>query len=412
LALDDLTWMASAMARDAWHQLLQSGSLDSPTRALIGVDPEQRRRRLELLITQHSLLKAATSKFPDPENWFWTKTLLEQSSDHWCATETAMDFPDRAIVIDGCCGAGADAIAISRRGCEVTAIDVSPVACALAQSNALAQGRSIAITESELQRWMDAQLQGSLAESYWHLDPDRRATGSRSTSTEMFQPPWSWIQSVVPRMRGASIKVAPATTRPEMNESLVSPECIRYLSRERSVRQQRWLWGIDRWPRGSVVVSVMKDGQWYHEIFLENDGQARLHPSFFPPTQLANYVGDYDPAIRAARREGSFAARIDCQLLDGEGGFLTADSPRNHPMTRWFRVVDVLTVDEKKLKAYARTHPSSSWELKSRGVKLDLDKLQQKLVTTKSSPEKRTVIFGKIHGRAQAIVAIACPSDA
>lgn len=390
----DYEWLSSDKAIQTWEMMHSTGNglLVLKNELLPSAD----RKRMEALLKdQWSLSQVARSKFLDPQHWFWTRTLLEQSSDAWCAEETARDFPADARVVDVCCGAGADTLALAARCDAVRAIDLSPTSVALMKANAKLQGRCIDV------RCESAEELRLQSPEYLHIDPDRRTTGKRVTAIEGLQPCWAVVRSLIANSRGASVKVAPATDWSELDDA---PDVVRFLSRDRSVRQQRWLWGIDRWPVGSIVVSVHMRDQWVHEVFEQNnENESSVNRRC--AQEPGAYIADYDPAIRAARVSASFASRLGCQMLDSAGGYLTAEHCVPHGMVRWFRVLDVLSMDSKKLRAYARSAQVGAWELKSRGVTVDLDKVRKELSIAADSSKLCTLLFSKIAGRAQVIAA-------
>ncbi len=108
-------------------------------------------------------------------NWRWTRILLEQSSDYWCAQETALDFPNGIPVVDVCCGAGADSIALSC-GRSVTSVDLDPVAAQLTDLNSVLHQCSLTV------QCKDANDLALPEDAYLHIDPDRRQGGGRVTS--------------------------------------------------------------------------------------------------------------------------------------------------------------------------------------------------------------------------------------
>ncbi|MFN7289941.1 MAG: class I SAM-dependent methyltransferase [Pirellula sp.] len=390
----DYEWLGSEQAIPIWKKM-HSANFGLEVLASELAHLVDRKRYETLLNEQWALSQVAKTKFPSPQSWFWTRTLLEQSSDAWCAEETAKDFPTDATIVDVCCGAGADTLAIAARCDAVRAIDLSSISVALLRANANLQGRRIDV---RCQLAEELQLQST---EYLHIDPDRRTSGKRITAIEGLQPSWSVISRLIDSSRGASIKVAPATDWSELDDA---PDTVRFLSRDRSVRQQRWLWGLDRWPKGSIVVSVHTRDEWSHEAFDQNN-ENEPNVNTFCAQEPGAYVADYDPAIRAARVSPSFAARIGCKMLDSAGGYFTAEHCVPHGMVRWFRVLDVLSMDSKKLRAYARTAHVGSWELKSRGVTVDLDKVRKELPIAPDSRKSCTFLFSKIAGRPRVIAA-------
>lgn len=388
----DYEWLASEQAIALWKMMHSTGH---GLEVLAGelVHRVDKKRCETLLKEQWELSHVAKTKFPDHLQWFWTRTLLEQASDAWCAEETAKDFPSHSNIVDVCSGAGADTLALAACGHVVRAIDQSPISVALLNANAKLHGQGV---EARCESAETLQLQSP---EYLHIDPDRRTTGKRITAIEGLQPIWAVVRSLIASSKGASIKVAPAT---DWNELEDAPDVVRFLSRDRSVRQQRWLWRLDRWPDRSIVVSAHSRGEWVHEVFQQGDQNALLEGPCCAK-EPGIYVADYDPAIRAARVSAVFASRIGCKMLDSAGGYFTADHCVPHGMVRWFRVLNVLSMDSKKLRAYARSANVGTWELKSRGVTIDLDKVRRELQTTPSSSRSCTLLFSKISGRPRVI---------
>lgn len=387
---EDCQWWTSATGQSIWNSILASPTFHP---APAGTDRATLRRRLDFFRLQRSFQASAKDKFPDPERWFWTRKLLEQSSDHWCATESAQDFPEGEFVADLCCGAGADAIALARRSKQVIACDCDPTALQLAALNA-------AMHDVNLTFVLDRAESIKLSRDSWiHIDPDRRAVGKRSTFQHAFAPEWKDVESMIDRCRGISIKVAPGTRY----EGDRQPPVVRFLSRQRSVRQQRWLWNLNRWPQNSIVISAMSREVWHHEIFANAECEAS---EFHPASEfgLLGYIGDYDPAIRAGGVSNPFAKRLGCTILF-ENGYLTASEPVEHPLVRWFKVLECTTLDRKKLAAYSRSVGVRAWELKSRGFDIDLDALRKQLRTDPSSDRTLTLLCTRVEGKNRGIIA-------
>lgn len=387
---EDCQWWTSANGQSVWTSLLASPAFQ-PTHA--GMDKSTLRRRLDFLRLQLSFQTSAKQKFPDPERWFWTRQLLEQSSDFWCATESAQDFPAGELVADLCCGAGADAIALARRSKQVLACDCDPHALQLAALNA-------AMHDLDLKFILNRAESVELSRDSWiHIDPDRCAAGKLATFQHAFAPEWKDVESMIDRCRGISIKVAPGTRY----EGDRHPPVVRFLSRQRSVRQQRWLWNLHRWPQDSIVVSAMSRESWHHEIFRRSECETSECLAG-REVELKNYIGDYDPAFRAGGVSAPFAERLGCNILF-ENGYLTSGAPIEHPLVRWFKVLELTSLDRKKLAAYSRSANVRTWELKSRGCDIDLDSLRKQLRTDPTSDRTLTLLCTRVEGKNRGIIA-------
>ena len=427
--VDDYRWLCSEVAKRYWSELglnaeCRSEVLLKKLRASLPI------QHAALLVEQLELQTLAKRKFADSPKWFWTKQLLEQSSDHETGMETASDFPSDSQVVDICCGAGADAIAIAERSCHVTAIDRCPIACELTRYNAKSHGFSIRVLDQS------AEETEVSADSFIHVDPDRRADGSRSSSLDRLSPSWETVLQLLGKCRGMSLKLAPGT-RVEWqglkHRTDRSPQAVRFLSKDGSVRQQRWYWGIDRWPNDSITASMRLNAPstlraskmavpmseqmaldtrwnstshgWFHETFLVSD--KRLNECLFTIAPK-DFVADYDPSIRAAEMSVRFAERYGWELIDSDSGYLTSKNPTTHPMVRWFKVLENLPLDTKRIKAYAKSLSVHTWELKSRGLEVDLNGLRRILPCDATSERTMTILCTKLGKSHRAIFCEEC----
>ncbi|HEX4415357.1 MAG TPA: hypothetical protein VH107_17115, partial [Lacipirellulaceae bacterium] len=157
--------------------------------------------RAHLLVLQAELRRRATAKFTHPEEMFFTRVGLEQSTDEWIAAYKANRF-NNLRVTDYCCGIGGDLSALATQS-EATGIDHNAVAAYFAHLNAKTDVRCDSVTAFELADY-DA----------WHIDPDRRPTGQRSTSFDHCDPDRTAIEQMLARNPNAAVKLAPATKLP------------------------------------------------------------------------------------------------------------------------------------------------------------------------------------------------------
>ncbi len=420
--VEDYRWLSTLEAQKIW-QSLSSEPTTKPDALLKRLRSHLPTNHASLLVEQFELLGLAKKKVAQSHLWFWTRQLLEQSSDFETAAETALDFQPGNRVWDICCGAGADSIALANRALIVQAVDRCPIACELTRHNARSQGLAINVFDRA------AEQTEIDSESYIHIDPDRRADGTRSSSLDRLSPGWDTIVSLLGRCRGMSLKLAPGT-RVDLNGLAQRverpPESVRFLAKDGSVRQQRWYWGLERWPAGSITASMHLNAPstrraeqfaasysnknahkttashgWFHETFLTGDVQS-MNPSNLA-TVPSNYVADYDPSIRAAELSSSFAKRYGWQLIDSGSGYLTSNETSVHPMVRWFSVEEVLPLDNKRIKSFARTANVRTWELKSRGLEVDLNALRKVLATEKNGETNMTILCTKLGNHHRAI---------
>ncbi len=402
--LDDYRWLVSDEGRRAWEMFLAQNA-QSDHRALPNTLRTHDRctaHQSRLLLEQRRLaLGPARRKFADPSQWFWTSQLVEQASDEFTAAETAKDFPSHSLIVDACCGAGSDAVALAKSTNRVTAVDQDSIACTLTRANSDSHGVPLRCISSPIE-----QLPAD-SEYYLHIDPDRRSHTSRTIHLDRMSPSWNQIAGWIGNYRGVSLKLAPGSRMPSEIPFGKSgpPSAMRWLSRDGSVRQQRWYWNIDRWPSNHRIVSVeQKNGSWHHEAFPSINAQ-ESNRALDARDALSNYIADQDPGLRAAECCNRLADGLGIQCVGNAMGYYHADRIVMHPFLRWFRVFDVLPADRKKLRAYTREHPVRSWELKSRNVDVDLDALRKDLIVNQDAEAQRTLLMTRIGERYVAIIA-------
>lgn len=420
--VEDYRWLSTMEAQKIWQSLIADPTTQ-PDALLKRLRSHLPTNHASLLVEQFELLGLAKRKVEQPHQWFWTRQLLEQSSDFETAADTALDFQPGNRVWDICCGAGADSVALANRGLTVQAVDRCPIACELTRHNARSHGLAINVFDRA------AEQTEIDPESYVHIDPDRRADGTRSSSLDRLSPGWDTIVRLLGRCRGMSLKLAPGT-RVDLNGLAQRverpPESVRFLAKDGSVRQQRWYWGLERWPAGSITASMHLNEPstrraeqfaashanakshntttshgWFHETFLT--GEVHSMTSYNLASSPSAYVADYDPSLRAAELSSSFAKRYGWRLIDSSSGYLTSNEASVHPMVRWFRVEEVLPLDNKRIKSFARAANVRTWELKSRGLEVDLNALRKVLPMEKKSEESMTILCTKLGSHHRAI---------
>ncbi len=363
---------------------------------------------------QEQLAIRSRFKVSNPQNWIWTRRLLEQSSDEWVAKMVADFFPNGDLVHDVCSGAGADSVALGRRG-PVRTLDLSPIACLLCKSNL----RSNYVE--------DFSIENNLAESLivsrddWiHIDPDRRSlgaigSGNRTTNAEVFMPPLEIVLRLISESRGGSVKVAPITQAEEAafsrcpaGSQLFQQMGKQFVSWGNSVRQQRWWWNIDRFPSDTTTVSIMKvKHEWYHWTFTEvSKASHNLFDRIVESIPInAKFIGDTDPAVRTAGAQLVLASERDCEVLGTEQGYFFAEETpsQSDPLIQWFAIEEVLPLDRKKLKQYLRSNNIGVLEIKIRDAQIIPEELRKemKLVGDKS----RTLLITRTGKKLIAVIA-------
>ncbi|MCY2973838.1 MAG: hypothetical protein NTW52_04130 [Planctomycetota bacterium] len=363
---------------------------------------------------QNKLARRALSKFSDPQNWAWTRRLLEQSSDQWVARMVADAYPVNALVHDVCSGAGGDSVALGLRG-PVRSLDLSPIACLLCESNL------------QSNRVKDFAVENNIAESLivshddWvHIDPDRRSlgtvgSGNRTTNAEYFMPPLEIVLRLISESHGGSIKVAPITQADETSFA----KCVtgnhlfhqmgkQFISWGNSVRQQRWWWNIDRFPSGTITISTMQTKDlWTHWTFEAIDRPSHEHFERITETIPANarFIGDTDPAVRAAEAQMILANQRDSEVLGSEQGYFFTEAipSSSDALIQWFEIEEILPLDRKRLRQYLRSNNIGVLEIKVRDAQIIPEVLRKEMKL--SGDKSRTLLITRTGKKLIAVIA-------
>ncbi|MCR4415284.1 MAG: class I SAM-dependent methyltransferase [Thermoguttaceae bacterium] len=389
LSLDDYRWLigpeaAKWLARAAADTRSLPARL-SRLRGSIGAE------RARLVLEQVELRARARAKFSQADRMFFTRVGLEQASDEWIAAYKARRFPSRQPVADLCCGLGGDLMALARRGPAIGA-ERDETTALLAAENVRAAGVEICRVERGWWTGGDAGLLATRGESgttivvaeatqcplaelaAWHIDPDRRPQGRRTTRVDRHEPDLPAIERLRSINPHAAIKLAPACQPPDAWR----PEAeLEWISRDRQCRQLvAWFGRLAEHPglrRATVLESRQPEASSRRSVV----GDAALEPPV--ADRLGRYVFDPDPAVVAAGLVGVVAARHALSAIAARAAYLTGDHPATDAALACFEVTDALPFDLKRLKSVLRARGIGRLEIKKRGVSEDPESLRRRL---------------------------------
>jgi hypothetical protein len=327
-------------------------------------------QRAHLVVEQLELRRRAAAKFSQAARMFFTRIGLEQATDEWVATYKARRFRDRQVA-DLCCGIGGDLMALAGQG-TAFGVDSNPVAAHFAANNAGATAHTSDAADVDLRDF-----------TAWHIDPDRRATGRRTTSLEYCQPNLAVIERLLTQLPHAAVKLAPATKVPGDWHDRCELE---WISRDRECRQQVAWHGHLALYAGSHRATVLKDRSPLRSGEGLGEGRivlrtltGRAHQPVPIAAALDRYIFDIDPAVLAANLKGVLAAEHNLSALAPGPTYLTGPRPIDDPALACFEVVDTLPLQLRKLAPYLRERNIGQLEIKKRGLDIDPEKLRHDL---------------------------------
>jgi hypothetical protein len=344
-----------------------------------------------LLMEQVKLRQRASAKFSQAHRMFFTRVGLEQATDEWVARYKASRFahlragasaPPR--VADLCCGIGGDLMALATQATAV-GIDRDPVAAHFAAINS---GTDVQTTDVAQFTLNDITA--------WHIDPDRRPGGRRTTSFDLCEPNRDVVERLLEKAPNGAVKLAPACEVPVE----WSAQCeLEWISRDRECRQ------LVAW-HGELANAP---GQHRATLVSSFDGSA-IRTIVGTPKQpvpivdkLDHFIFDIDPAVLAAKLKGVLAAGYNLGALSAGTTYLTGRQSVDDAALAAFEVDEVMPLRVRELAQHFRARNIGQLEIKKRGVDIDPEKLRKELRLRGNNAA--TLLITQVAGRPAAIVA-------
>ena len=386
IPLEDYRWLISEAA-NKWLNYAGSAEQDLVRLTqLLRKDLSQ--SRAHLVLQQVDLRRRAGAKFSSANEMFFTPTSLEQATDEHVANYKALKFSDFEAVADLCCGIGGDLLALGRQS-NATGVEAGAEVSLFAEENCRRQGiRNIRVCCGDATQFPLESV------GAWHIDPDRRPTGARTSQLEFGSPDLRAIARMLRCQDTAAIKMAAAATFPAELDVAISSEWIQ--SRGECRQQVAWL---GEFADDCRVSATLIDAQGVSVSFRGDLAEKPM---------VAHQIGSfcYEPAaaVIAARLTDALAAHCNCQRLAHQIAYLTSDKEVHHPMLTKFQVIDCLPFDQKQLRGYFRQHGIRHLEVKKRGVSCHPAQLQKQLAA-KQGDAAATLIIAPHRQSTIAIVA-------
>lgn len=333
-------------------------------------------------LTLRDLRARAVSKFQRAEHLWFDPKGLEQATAEPVANYKAQRFS--GAVADYCCGIGADAIALAKRGCEVTAVDIVPANCLRTLWNAEVYdvANRVAVVAADIATQTDRT--GLL-----HIDPDRRPlAGKRVLRVEDCVPGLDTLRALAQQFAGGAIKLSPASNWggkfDDVEIELISlhGEC-----------KEATIWFGDLRHQESYRATALPSGETLAADPLSvwtNVGE------------IGKYVFDPDPAIVRAGLIDVLAERLNLRRLDEAEEYLTGDDWVESPFVQTFEVIENLPNNDREIRAAFRRTMFGEVEIKCRHIRIDVEAVRRKLPLEGKGPA--TLIFTRQNGRSKAVL--------
>ncbi len=384
--LEDCAWLVSPAGQSQLELAADRSPL--PPAAIRSLRQKIGNNRTHLVLEQLELRRRARPKFSQAQRMFFSERLLEQSTEDLIADYKARRFPAGARIADLCTGIGGDLMGLARRGWTV-AIDRNPLAIRLARANCEAVGVAAAgfvmadATQTNLSRF-DA----------WHIDPDRRSGGGRSSRPELSDPGTDALEKLLEQQPSAAMKLAPAAVLPEQWRQLAELE---WVGTRRECRQQIAFFGSLARTPGRHTATVLDHAGVAFSFTGTPDQEPEVDET------AGSFVYEPHAALLASHLAGHFAMEHGLRALARRVAYYTSNRRISTPLAAGFEVIDVLPLDRRRLKQTLRSKGIGQLEVKVRGVPIDPQVLAKQLRGPGS--ESATVLIASLKRGVTAVLA-------
>lgn len=307
----------------------------------------------------------ARRKAMDKLDTGWVSALLadqagvEMASSARSARYKAQRFAgvlgEGATVADLCCGIGADAWGLQGSGLDVVGVDSD-------------EGRTVMFAHNLPGCGVicgDALADCPTAVAF-HLDPARRVGRTRVLALDDFLPgPPVW-DAVIERMGNGAIKLNPGV------DAYALPVGEVEILSEPDGLTQAVLWVGSMAGEVSRRATMLGDGG-----VLATLGGEPERPE--DSTAIGSYIGTLDPCLERADLVGVFLDEVGVSLVHPGTGLVTSERSVEHAMVRWYRVLEVLAWNEKRVRTALRAYGPGVVEVRTRGGVVNPDVLQRVL---------------------------------
>lgn len=365
-AADDELWL---IGPDAAPHLAEAAASDADE---LGLLARLRKRlspaRARLVVEQTVLRRRAREKFTHADKLFFTAVGLEQATDEVTANYKAARFKSDSKIVDFCCGIGGDLLALGK--CTtVVGIDRDPVVVARAAANcrAMQEIHGGACGASATQASVDPRRVAEC--DAWHIDPDRRPGGRRTTHVELHEPGLDMLNAMLQLNPHAAVKLAPAA---EVPPSWTNAEC-EWISRRGECKQLvTWFGGLAQSPGMHKATTLADDGTSRSLV-----GPAeREVPAV---AELGKFLYEPDAAVLAADLVATLAREYQIAAVHPGSVYLTGDVAHRDPLLATFEIMDAIAFDQKRLRAALAARDIGRLEIKKRGLDVDVARLRREL---------------------------------
>jgi len=233
----------------------------------------------------------------------------------------------------------------------------------------------------------------------WHIDPDRRVQGRRTTRVELHEPGPEVVDHLRAARADGAVKLAPAAA---LLDAWPAEAELEWISRDGECRQLVcWFGGLAEHAGRRRATILDRDASAPRSVVGAASDEVPAAGS------LGEYVYEPDTAVLAAGLTATLAAEHQLAAIAPSIAYLTGDRPIADAALACFRIDEVLRFDVRQLRGALRQRQIGRLEIKKRGVACEPERLRRELKL--AGDATATLVVLPIRGRPTAILAQRVP---
>ncbi len=383
LSLSDIAFLRSDRASTILHAHASSDISTANTLAVIA----ELRQSLSMqeaaaIVTTLRLRHKAEDKFPHIANaMLFTEAGLQQAS-HPLIRNYRAALIKSGSVLDLCCGIGSDSLTFAASGKRVLGLDIDAVRIAVARHNAEIMSSPADFKIADVRRPLPAGY------DCLFFDPARRdAQGRRIHHVERYIPPLSLARSW--RVREICVKLSPAVDLRQIEA---------YGGRVEFISVKGQLTEALLWLNSPVArpTATLLTGTEMHHLQYDQESKVEI-------TAPAAWLLEPDPAVLRAGLVQHLAADLNATMMDETIAYLTLDDRLETPWGRYWKVLDWMPFQLKRLRRYLVERGVGRVTVKKRGFPLAPEELIR-LLRLRDGGDSRVLVMTRHRGAPIAII--------
>lgn len=324
----------------------------------------------------------------------FTGPAWEQASHPAVSAWRARRFAAAQRVVDLCCGAGADALALAAAGPRVLALDRDEARVVLADHNAGLLGAPVGCVVA------DARHPPVDGGEVVHCDPSRRRAGGRARRLADYAPPVPTLRPTLEAAAGAGLVLSPGV---DLDDPDLPPAELEFIQHGRDLVEATAWMGALRTPGVVARASLLPGG---HTV-VRSGPVAKL-----PAGPPGEWVLEVAPAAIRARLHDLLGAGVGARRISRRRALLTTDEhPGEGPWWRLWRLEAALRPRPREVRRHLRTLEEAPLEIATAGVDADPEGWWRRLGSPPRGPGGRRLLLVRLEDGARALLLRGAPLD-